>query len=72
MTVRGSIKLDAPFGQEATMTLTMTLGEWNEVKDAIQGADTEHYHPASKMSRVIHRLVIRANEEYHHSEEVEG
>ena len=51
-----------PSSVEATMSITMTTGEWEKISDQLRAA-----HPGWALSHHINRLVDRAKKQFYES-----
>ncbi|HVM91368.1 MAG TPA: hypothetical protein VMT67_01080 [Terriglobales bacterium] len=56
--MKAQFKAEKPSDIQMTMTLTMTLGEWNEIADHL--TDTRHYRPDGKLLDAIRTMARKA------------
>ncbi len=60
MSVQGTIELTDPDTAEASLTLTMTVGEWKKVRAALR--DNSAPWAESETTRIIDRLIKLAEQ----------
>lgn len=59
--IRTRFELTHPDDAEATLTLTMTLGEWNNLRATLEKAGA---YPGWRVARVISDMIVSAREHF--------
>lgn len=57
--MKADLKLTRPDDVEATISMTMTLGEWKVLRAAL--AEEKHYEPGGRLKTVIEDLIRQAS-----------
>ena len=57
-------KAENPDSHEYTMTMTMPLGDWTELRDQLYGGKTYAAWPASTLTSAINDMVSQAQKIY--------
>lgn len=57
--MKADLKLTRPDDIEATITMTMTLGQWKLLRAAL--AEEKHYEPGGRLNTVIEDLIRQAS-----------
>jgi hypothetical protein len=65
--MRMRYRLENPDAMVATLTLTMTVGEWEQLDKELT-----HVWPASKLSEAIGKVLRSARKDIYSSEEKDG
>jgi hypothetical protein len=65
--MKTNFKATNPQGIEMTMSLTMTLAEWNEIAEHL--TDTRHYRPDGKLLDAIRTMTRKASVHFDTEEE---
>jgi hypothetical protein len=60
--VKAHFKAERPADIQMTMTLTMSLGEWNEIAEHL--IDTRHYRPDGKLLDAIRTMARKAAQHF--------
>ena len=70
MSVQGKFSIDSPDSMNATMEITMTIGEWKQVRIDLRKPHTSPYYSATESLRtVISDLIIKSEGTFHAREE---
>jgi len=65
--IRGTVRLEDPDSMEATVSITMTIKQWKEVRD--QTSDVQ-MHPTSILRHIIWSVISKAEQGFGEAEEV--
>ncbi len=70
MTIVGKFQIDNPDKMSATMEITMTVGEWRQVRQDLRKPTTTTFYSATEsLVKVIGDLITKAESTYHAREE---
>lgn len=69
--MKATYKLTDPDSVEATMTITMTLGNWKKLRDKLAAQPNAMSYPNFKLRDVIDDLVKKAQERFETEGDIE-
>jgi hypothetical protein len=62
--MKSTYKIEMPETMSATLTVTMTIGEWQELHRTIEKSDAKYYGPLANMQTDIRELVAKASQTF--------